>query len=136
MATQGDWEVIDMAVDSGATETVVSEEMLETIETKDGPAKKRGVEYEVADGDRIPNLGEKKFLGINEDGVERNITAQVCDVNKSLLSVKKVVDAGNRIVFDETGSYIEEKATGNKMWLREENGMYMLNMWVKKNSGF
>ena len=68
--------------------------------------------------------------------MERNITVQVCDVNKSLLSVKKVMDAGNRIVFDETVSYIEEKATGNKMWLREENGMYMLKMWVKKNSGF
>ena len=134
--TQGEWEVIDMGVDSGATETVVNEDMLQTIETKDGPAKKRGAEYEVANGERIPNLGEKKFIGMSEEGVERNMTAQVCDVNKSLLSVKKVVAAGNKVVFDEEGSHIEEKATGKRMWLREDNGMYMLKMWVKKSSGF
>ena len=61
----------------------------------------------------------------------RNLTAQVCEVNKALLSVKRVVQAGNKVVFDADGSYIEDKSTGEKMWLREENGMYMLRMWVK-----
>ena len=65
----------------------------------------------------------------------RNLTAQVCEVNKALLSVKRVVQAGNKVVFDADGSYIEDKSTGEKMWLREENGMYMLRMWVK-NEGF
>ena len=88
-----------MAVDSGATETVVGEEMLAMIETKDGPASKRGVEYEVANGVRIPNLGEKKFEAVTEDGIERNITAQVCEVNKALLSVSKMAKSGHRVVF-------------------------------------
>ena len=63
----------------------------------------------------------------------RNIIAQVCDVNKALLSVKKVVAAGNRVVFDEDGSFIEDKTTGEKMWMKEEAGMYMLKMWVQTN---
>ena len=62
--------------------------------------------------------------------MNRNITAQVCDVNKALMSVKKLVAAGNRVVFDQEGSFIEDKATKEKMWLREENGMYMLKLWV------
>ena len=61
----------------------------------------------------------------------RNLTEQVCEVNKALLSVKRVVQAGNKVVFDADGSYIEDKSTEEKMWLRKENGMYMLRMWVK-----
>ena len=45
---QGEWEVVKMAVGSGATETVMGEDMLEGTETKIGDAAKRGVEYEVA----------------------------------------------------------------------------------------
>ena len=75
---------------------------------KDGPASKRGVKYEGANGVRIPNLGEKKFVGISEESVSRGLTAQVCDVNKVLLSVRKVVAAGNRVIFDDEGSFIED----------------------------
>jgi hypothetical protein len=109
--------------------------MLSSVEVKEGEASRRGVQYEVANGVRIPNLGEKKFKGHTEEGMVRNLTAQVCEVNKALLSVRKVVQAGNKVVFDIDGSYIEDKNTGQKMWLKEENGMYMLRMWVK-NGGF
>ena len=129
------WEIIDMAVDSGASETVIGEEMLQSVQTKEGDASRRGVQYEVANGVRIPNLGEKRFKGHIVKGMARNLTAQVCEVNKALLSVKRIVQAGNKVVFDADGSYIEDKSTGEKMWLREENGMYMLRMWVK-TAGF
>ena len=63
-----EWEEIEMAVDSGATETVVSEDMIKAVETKPGEAMKRGVRYEVASGDLIPNLGEKSFTAVGEEG--------------------------------------------------------------------
>ena len=61
--------------------------------------------------------------------------AQVAGVNKSLLSVKRVLQAGNRVVFDNEacgGSYIEDTGTGERMKLEERGGMYMLKLWVKK----
>ena len=128
--TKGTWEVIEMAVDSGATETVLPEDNLASIEVKEGLACRRGVNYEVATGVQMPNLGEKKFEAVSEEGAVINITAHICDVNKALLSVAKGVAAGNRVVFEQEGSYIEDCATGEKMWLREEGGMYMLRMWV------
>ena len=106
--------------------------MVTSIETKEGPASRRGVNYEVADGTLIPNLGEKKFTAVSEEGLARNITAQVCSVNKALLSVRKMTKAGNRVVFDDEGSYVEDKKTGERMWMKEEGGMYMLKMWVRK----
>ena len=112
MRTEGEWEQVDFAVDSGASETVVSEDMLETVQTKEGVASKRGVSYEVANGVRIPNRGEKQFTGFTEENMSRQLTAQVCDVNKALLSVAKVVKSGNRVVFEESGSYIEDLYTG------------------------
>ena len=125
------WMSVDLAVDSGATETVVGEEMLTGIETTIGEASRRGVEYEVANGVRIPNLGEKVFSGITDDGILKSLTAQVCDVNKALLSVRKIVANGHRVVFDPAGSYIEDRTSGQKMWMKEEGGMHMLKMWVR-----
>ena len=43
------WEEIEMAVDSGASESVVNEEQLSGAETLEGKAKKMGIQYEVAD---------------------------------------------------------------------------------------
>ena len=126
------WEEIDMAIGSGATETVVGEGMLESIETVEGEAYRKGVQYEGASGTLIPNLGEKRFVAMGEGGQIRKMRAQVCEVNKALLSVKRVVQAGNRVVFDSNGSYVENTYTGEKLPLREEGGMYMLKLWVRK----
>ena len=81
-----------MAVDSGATETVVSPEMLACIKTIVGYQQRMGAQYETADGSMIDNKGEKMFEAHTEDGAVSEITAQACDVNKSLRSVSKIVE--------------------------------------------
>ena len=93
------------------------------------------MEYEVADGTRIKNEGEKTLDADTEGGAVRRITAQVCAVNKALLSVRKVVAAGNRVVFSPNEAYIEDLATRERMEMEEANGMYVLKAWVK-NEGF
>ncbi len=125
------WEDVKLHVDSGATETVVSEGMPTRVDIVEGAASRIGVTYEVANGLRIPNLGEKKFCGISAEGCRRGLTAQVCDVNKALLSVSRLVKQGHRVVFDDENSFIEDKITGERMRLAEENGMYALTLWVK-----
>ena len=57
----------------------------------------------------------EKFHGYSEEGTVRSITTQVCDVNKGLLDVRKVMKAGNHVVFDSTGSYIEDKKTHERI---------------------
>ena len=71
-------------------------------------------------------------MGHSEAGHQRGMTSQVCEVNKALLSVKRIVAAGNRVVFDPSGSYIEDASTGERMQLKEKGGMYMLKLWVQK----
>ena len=55
---------------------------------------------------------------------------QAAPVLKTLGSVKRICAAGHRVVFEDSASYIENIATSEINMLREENGNYMLDMWV------
>ena len=63
------------------------------------------------------------------------MTFQVAKVNKALGSVSEMVDSRHKVVFDSDDfgrdiSYIENKATREKIWLRRENGIYVLDTLV------
>ena len=48
-------------------------------------------------------------MSTSDGGPPRKVTFQVGNVNKTLGSVSKMVRNGNRVVFDASGSYIENK---------------------------
>ena len=89
--------------------------MIQSVEMTSGMASKMGVEYEVANGTRIPDIGEQKLHAVTDEGVNRMLTMQVCDVNKGLLSASKIAQKDHRVVFDSEGSYIEDKITKGKI---------------------
>ena len=89
----------------------------------------------MANGIVVDNLGEKVIVGETTEGITRSVTAQVCNVNKDLLSVLKMTQNVQRVVFDNEGSYVEDKTTGHKTWMEETGGMFTLAMWVR-NPGF
>ena len=110
------------------------ETLVGVIDITVGAACKRGVKYKVADGVETPNLGERKFLGYTEEGGAKGMAAQICAVNKTRMSVSKIASKGNRVVFDDDGSFIEDKTTGERTWLTQVGGMYSLKMWVSRKS--
>ena len=55
-------------------------------------------------------------------------------VDRTLMRVSKVASKGNRVVFDDDGSYIECNATGENSWFTQSGGMYYLEMWVSRKS--
>ena len=123
--------MVELAVDSGASETVIPEEMVKSVAMAPSDASRRGVMYEVANGQRIPNLGEKLFSGYTDgEHLQRAIRAQVCEVSKPLLSVSRLVKAGNSVVFSPEGAYITDGATGENISLTEHGGMYHMRLWV------
>ena len=52
---------ITLALDSGTTETVIPPDILAGHELREGALFKRGVEYEVANGVQIPNMGANSW---------------------------------------------------------------------------
>ena len=110
------------------------------IDITEGPPMKRGVMCEVANGVNIPNLGERKFLGCTAEGGQRGMTAQICAANKTLMSVGQVTAQGNRVVFDNEGSYIDarhpEKNSGWKKWVACTCSKCGVSRKTTKEAGF
>ncbi len=82
--------------------------------------------YEVANGETVPNKGQKHIKGYTNEDVPISVVAQVCNITKPLLSVKKMCNAGNTVVFDYGGCYIPCKATGVCIDIRDQGGRYSL----------
>ena len=114
----------------------MAEDDLPEVPTKESWGSKHGQSYEVANGEEIDNLGEKSFVAhmattSGGDSGGKGITAQICNVHRPLMSVKKICKAGYRIIFDDEGSYVEDKATGETMRVTEEDCEYIMDVWVK-----
>ena len=118
-----------MLVDSGASETVVPPHAVTAAEVVPSDASRRGVMYEVANGERIPNLGEKTFRAASEEGHVRDLRAQVADTKQPLMSMSKLVAAGNTVVFGPGGSFIQDES-GETIWMDTVGGMYTVKLWV------
>ena len=104
---------------------------VEHVKLDDGP--KKGCEYEVADGGTIENLGERRCLVGNDHNLAVNrIDLQVTDVHKPLLSVAKMVDAGQKVVFGPDGAYVEDTFTGDRIPMDRRGGIYELRLWAKQ----
>ena len=78
---------------------------------------------------------------MDDNGTRSYMKVQMCEnlnEKKLLASVSRITQAGHRVVFDvpEEGSYIENKKTGVKTWLRQEAGVYYLDLWICPSSTF
>ena len=71
-----------------------------------------------------------------QDGGMMQMTFQLAAVNKALGSVSQIVANGNQVVFDPMGSYIENVKTTEKLWLREHNGVYVLDVMIAPPPGY
>eukprot|EP00973_Karenia_brevis_P096202 12431137-Karenia_brevis.AAC.1 len=129
------WEILSVTVDSGAADSVIPEDRCTQYEAVDTQKSLAGASYSGADGSKIPNLGERTINAVTEDGRDAMMRFQVCPVTKALGSVSKMVKNGHRVVFDDPdtgeGSYILDRRTGRRTYLRQENGVFVLDVWVK-----
>ena len=96
--------------------------------------------YSSASGHKLPNLGEVKVQGEVEDpsaGAEGGIelTMQVAQVRNPLASVKKMCAAGNRVVFEQKQSYVENLKSGARIPIVSQNGSYHVMLTVPVEKG-
>ena len=64
------------------------------------------------------------------EGTVRGMVLKASPVTKPLGSVKKICQAGHTVVFDDEGSFIMNKNTGEVTGLRAEDGNFMLAAWI------
>lgn len=121
-------------VDSGASASTLPKEWCQHLKLWETSESKSGQTFNAANGQAIPNLGRRSVTLMTREGAIRDMKFEVCDVTRALGSVSQMCRAGHRVIFnppwDNNGSYIEHTEIGQKMWLTEKDGIYLLDVRV------
>ena len=97
---------LEMVLESGACEHVMDSEDAPGHAAFESPGSRRGQGFVVGNGAREPNEGQVQLnleMG-STDGTIRDLssTFQVAEINRPLMSVSKICDAGLTCVFNST----------------------------------
>ena len=114
-----------VTVDSGAEDSVWPSSHVSWGNVSPSEDSQKGIGFVAANGERMPNYGTTE-VAFEKDGKLRKMNFSVTDCKKPLASVSKIVDKGNRVVFDEDESYILNKKTGEKIALERDRGTYVM----------
>ena len=129
-----DWGVLEAIFDAGASVTVIPPHVASGYAVQESAASNAGVQYKVADGDEIPNLGEKLFAVVTEESTVRGMRAQVADVSKALQSVRALVRTEHIVVFGDgengTEHYIMNRAICEYNAVRDDGLNYLMRLYV------
>ena len=126
--------MIDAILESGASVAVIPPHVASGYGIYESAASKAGVQYEAANGDEIPNLGEKLFAVVTEEVTVRGMRTQVADVSKALQSVCVLIKARHVVVFGDgesgTEHYIMNHTTGECNAVRDDGHNYLMKLYV------
>ena len=128
------WKKVEAAVDSGACDNVGNPRDFPGAEVKDTEESKSDDpkinSWIGAGGDGIPKLGEMKIPFVTDEGKKVRMRIKAGDVNKTLISVSRLQEAG----FDTNLTqypHLRNTKTGEKIHLIKKGGMFILTMWIK-----
>ena len=134
--TGQNWESLPfpIIVDSGTCASVMPTGWCEHIPIQSTLGSEAGEFFRAANGLKIPNEGERMVSMMTKEGIMRDMRFTVCPVTKALGSVSQMCKIGHRVIFnppwDPEGSYIQNINIGERLWLEERNGLYVLNIKV------
>ena len=127
-------EKIIAILDSGVSVTVVPPHVGRDYEITRGEAAIAGVRYEIADGNEIPNLGEKLLPIMTREGAWRALKAEVADISRPLQSVRSLVKTGHRVVFgggdDGNFHFIENFLSGEVNAVEDDGHNYFMTYLI------
>ena len=131
-----EWIELELTADTGACDTVIPKTMaglnLESIPIVDSLQSLRHMEYEVATGASIPNLGERRFLMWTEHATEaRHLNMQVADIHKPLLSLSRCADMGFESRFGRVAGALIDEMSGEVIPLQGKGKVFVLKCWIK-----
>ena len=90
------------------------------------------MEYEVANGASIKNLGERRCEMRTEGATEpKNISMQVADVHKALLSLSRCADMGIESRFGSAFGCLIDSSSGEVIPLIRRGNLYVLRAWIR-----
>ena len=130
----GSDDFMEITVDSGAAENMMPPDMAPSTPLLTSQEQAAGVLYSAANGDLMPNRGMKNVDILTGEGQARKLKMQVTDVNRALMSVAKVCDAGHTVTFTKNGGVITILESGEETRFRRENNVYRLTVQLRSST--
>ncbi len=131
---KGLFEELKAIVDSGATVPVLHPKMAASYELEESAASRAGVEYEMANDDTLPNLGQKRIAVLTQEGTLRGYQTQCADVSKALQSVRALVASLNAVCFGlgptDSDHLIINKVTGEVNRMEDDGINYIQRLLI------
>ena len=117
-------------MDSGATITVIHPSVGKLYEVTESAASKAGVQYQLANGDELLNLGKKFLPLVTKESTTREMMAQVADVTMPLHSPRALHASGHMVVLDGENSFVLNKITGEVNCMEDDGVNYLMDMLI------
>ena len=132
VSASAEWQEVELTADTGACDTVIPKAMCPMIPITPSAQSRAGMEYEVAAGQTIPNLGERRCEMWTEGAEQpKAISMQVADVHKALLSLSRCADMGFESRFGSAFGCLIDQATGEVIPLQRKGNLYVLKCWIR-----
>jgi hypothetical protein len=128
------WVKVSGCMDSGAADHVTNRDTVPHVPIRPSPGSKRGQKFISATGSKAANEGEQQLQGYTAQGDEADMIMQITDVKKTLFSVPKICERGNRVIFGRGGGVIHNLATNKLTPFPKVGGIYCMDLWVPKNT--
>jgi hypothetical protein len=130
---------VDVAVDSGAGDNVLAEVDVAGHKIQESPGSRRGQKFKGAGGHVMANEGQivLEMLAPLEDGQhnEVDVTWQIADVCRPLLSVSKICDKAQHTVTFDAKKAIVRDARGRIVCVFQRKGnLYIGRMKIRNPS--
>jgi hypothetical protein len=136
--SEPEWHEIEITVDSGACDTVVPTTLCSHISLMATAKSRSGFEYEVANGEGLLNMRERRcFMMTENSNTTKRIAFQCADVHKPLLSVSRLADQGYECTLGKIGGVLCDVDAGDLIPLHRRDNLYVMRVWIKQDdSGF
>ena len=137
-----DWQDVDIVVtlDSGCCRHVLPAESAPGYPILDSPGSRRGANFIVGNGQRVPNEGQmclnlEAHTGDSTDQMVQSVF-QVADLTRPLMSVSQVCESGHKCVFEKDHALIISAQGETLVKFEMRSGLYVATMRLKAPTPF
>ena len=118
------WAKVRVTIDSAAVGHVMLDGMFPRVRLERKTSPKR---FGAENGEQVRDLGEKDYSIQDKRWNSKMHNTQKCECCQTLISMQKVVPAGNVVVLDEKNPRIRNVRNDTMIKL---NGVYTMDMWI------
>ena len=126
------WRCVELLVDSGAVDNVGDPHDFPEYAIKASEGSKAGMHYVAANKGKIRNQGEQHLILQSMDrSFGFRLKMQSAAVSRPILSVIRLVENGNDVIFRSKGGTIKNLTNGHETHFERKHGVYILKSWLR-----